>query len=144
MGYHYVNPLGEVKDISNNYLQKIKGESLTREAQLEDSKVSPKDRLSWIQYLENFFYQIVKIPRAIVNSADYSEAASKVGYMTFEPIYTREQTLLEADIWSKLGLRIKFNRPPSLHGVVAEDEEKNVGQTGFQASEMMATAGRVE
>jgi hypothetical protein len=39
MGYHYVNPLGEVKDISNNYLQKIKGESLTREAQLEDSKL---------------------------------------------------------------------------------------------------------
>lgn len=113
-------------------------------AMLEDSKVSPKDRLEWISYLEGFFYQIVKVPRAIANSSDYSEASSKVGYLTFEPIYTREQTLLEQDIWSKLYLRVKFNRPPSLHGVVSEDEQKNVGQTGFQANEMMTTAGRVE
>jgi hypothetical protein len=39
MGYYYVNPLGEVKDISYNFLQKIKGDTLTREAQLEDSKL---------------------------------------------------------------------------------------------------------
>ena len=39
MGYYYVNPLGDVKDISYNFLQKIKEDSLTREAQLEDSKV---------------------------------------------------------------------------------------------------------
>jgi hypothetical protein len=39
MGYYYVNPLGEVKDISHNFLQKIKEDSLTREAQLEDSKL---------------------------------------------------------------------------------------------------------
>ena len=39
MGYYYVNPLGEVKDISYNFLQKIKADTLTREAQLEDSKI---------------------------------------------------------------------------------------------------------
>ena len=39
MGYYYVNPLGDVKDISYNFLQKIKEDSLTREAQLEDSKI---------------------------------------------------------------------------------------------------------
>jgi len=39
MGYYYVNPLGDVKDISYNYLQKIKGDTLTRSAQLEDSEL---------------------------------------------------------------------------------------------------------
>ena len=39
MGYYYVNPLGEVKDISYNFLQKIKEDRITREAQLEDSKL---------------------------------------------------------------------------------------------------------
>ena len=39
MGYYYVNPLGEVKDISYNFLQNIKEDSLTREAQLEDIKL---------------------------------------------------------------------------------------------------------
>ena len=39
MGYYYVNPLGDVKDISYNYLQKIKEDTLTRRAQLEDSEL---------------------------------------------------------------------------------------------------------
>ena len=39
MGYYYVNPLGEVKDISYNYLQRIKGDTLTRTAHIEDSEL---------------------------------------------------------------------------------------------------------
>ena len=39
MLYYYVNPLGDVTDISYNFLQKIKSDTLTREAQLEDSKL---------------------------------------------------------------------------------------------------------
>lgn len=42
MGYYYVNPLGEIKDISYNYLQRIKGDSLTRQAQIEDSELKYK------------------------------------------------------------------------------------------------------
>lgn len=105
---------------------------------------STGDRLQWIQYLENFFYQAVGIPKVIASSQDFTEAASKVGYLTFEPIYTREQTLLEADLWIQLSVRVKFNRPPSLHGVLAEDEQKNTGQTGMQQNEVQAQAGRVE
>ena len=44
MGYYYVNPLGEVKDISYNFLQKIKGDSLTREAELKDSELKYKSQ----------------------------------------------------------------------------------------------------
>ena len=42
MGYYYVNPLGEIKDISYNYLQRIKEDSLTRQAQIEDSELKYK------------------------------------------------------------------------------------------------------
>jgi hypothetical protein len=51
---------------------------------------------------------------------------------------------MEADIWAKLFLKIKFNRPPSLGGFMQDSEEKNTGQTGFQANEMTPTAGRNE
>jgi hypothetical protein len=44
MGYYYVNPLGDIKDISYNNLQKIKGNSLTRTAQLEDSELKHKSQ----------------------------------------------------------------------------------------------------
>jgi hypothetical protein len=100
--------------------------------------------IDWLRYLDGRIYQSLGIPRAIADTADFSEAASKVGYMTFEPVYTEEQTLLEQDIWNQLGIRIKFNRPPSLHGVMQEDEKKNTGQVGMQPNEVKATAGRVE
>lgn len=113
-------------------------------AALEDSKVTPADRIQWIQYLENFFYQAVGIPRVIATSENYTEAASKVGFLTFEPIYTSEQTLLESDLWNQCAIKVKFNRPPSLSGVMQQSEDKNTGQTNFQANEVTATAGRVE
>jgi hypothetical protein len=109
-----------------------------------DAPMNYIESLDWIRYLETFFYQAVGIPKAIANTESFTEAASKVGYLTFEPVYTEEQTLLEQDILMQLGLEVKFNRPPSLSGVMQEDETKNTGQMGFQPNEMTAQVGRNE
>ncbi len=109
-----------------------------------DAPTNYIDTLEWIRYLEGFFYQAVGVPRAIANTESFTEASSKVGYLTFEPVYVEEQTLLEQDIRAQLGIEVTFNRPASLSGVLQEDEQKNTGQMGFQPNEMMATAGRVE
>lgn len=111
-------------------------------AELKDSGVSPKERLAWIQYLGNFFYQAVGVPKVIATSEGFTEAGGKVGFLTFEPVYTFEQTLLEGDMWNQLSIKIKFNRPPSLSGVVQEDETKNTGQLGFQPKDTEATITR--
>jgi len=138
----------KINEIKTQYQNAVKnGEMLVLPkdlAELKDSNINPKDRLAWIQYLENFFYQAVGVPRVIATSQDYTEAASKVGYLTFEPIYTNEQVLLEQDLWNQLGLKLKFNRPVSLGGVMQESEAKNTGQTSFQPNEMQATATRTE
>jgi len=107
--------------------------------EIKDTTIAIQDPIGWITYLENFFYQAVGVPRVIASSQEYSEASSKVGYMTFEPIYTAEQTELEADLWGQLALRVKFNRPPSLTGIMQESEQKNTGQTGFQQNEVAAS-----
>ena len=115
------------------------------EAEFVDYNLPPIDAfIRWIQYLEGFFYQALGVPKAIANTADFTEAASKVGYMTFEPVYTEEQTLLEQDLWNQLAVRIKFNRPPSLAGTLQEDETKNTGQTGFQPADTQASITRTE
>jgi len=44
MGLYYVNPLGDVIDISYNYLKEIKEKSLTRIGQLEDSEIKLKSQ----------------------------------------------------------------------------------------------------
>jgi len=134
----------KINAIKTQYSKAIKnGELLVLPkdtAEIKDSGVKPQDRISWISYLENFFYQAVGVPRVIATSENFTEASSKVGYLTFEPIYTREQADIENSIFSQLQITLKFNRPPSLGGSVERTEEKNTGQTGFQPSETQAGA----
>jgi hypothetical protein len=90
----------------------------------------------WIQYLENFFYQAVGIPKIILGGSEqFTEASSKVGYLTFEQVYMAEQSELEDDLKHQLGIEIKFNRPVSLKDEMQGSEEKNTGQVGFQPKE---------
>lgn len=100
--------------------------------------------MNFLEYLDNRIYQSLGIPKAIADTSNFSEASSKVGYMTFEPVYTEEQTLLEQDLWNQLAIKVKFNRPPSLSGIMQESESKNTGQLGFQPNDIKASAGRTE
>jgi hypothetical protein len=103
---------------------------------IKDSNIKVNDPLNWIQSLENYFYLAVGIPRTIASPDGVSEGASKIGYLLFEPIYTYRQTLLEGDIWAQLGIKLTFNRPPSLMDHMQHNEELgNHSQLGFQPKE---------
>jgi len=116
---------------------------LPKDAKFEDLQLPPIQQfLEWIRYLENLFYQAVRVPKIIATSEGFTEAGGKMGYLTFEPIYTYEQTQLEADIWNQLGIRIKFNRPPSLSNAMQETEQKNVSQQeAVQPNDLNAGVG---
>jgi len=75
---------------------------------------SSEDRTGWIEMLQNKFYQDFGVPRSIASSDGTSEVGGKMGHVIFEPIYTKEQIDLEDDLWNQQGIKIKFNRPPSL------------------------------
>ena len=92
--------------------------------------------------LENFFYQIFGVPRSIATSDGTSEVGGKMGHVIFEPIYVKEQTDMEGDLWGQQGLRVVFNRPPSLGGLVKETEAKNTGQTSIQPNDVEASLTR--
>lgn len=149
----YVSDLASTSTttLANQYKEGIKkGEVIIFEGKkgdidFDDLNVPPIDSfIRWIEYLDNALYQAVGTPRTIMDVGGITEAGNKVGYLTFEPDYTWEQTQLERDLWNQLAIKGKFNRPPSLHGVVSEDEQKNTGQTGIQPNEVTAAAGRVE
>jgi hypothetical protein len=106
-----------------------------------EAPISFIDTQEWIRYLENFFYQAVGIPRVIANSENFTEASSKIGYLTFEPVYSKEQMFIEKYLWNQLGIKITLNRPPSLMGNLMSDEEKNTGQTNIQPNDMTAMSG---
>lgn len=97
-----------------------------------------QDSLSTIKYFEDFFYQTVGIPKVILGgSSEFTESSSKISYLTFEQIYTREQQEFIADLWNQLGMRIQLNSPVSLKNEMLSSESKNTGQVGFQPTEIM-------
>lgn len=100
------------------------------------------DPQQWIRYLENFFYNAVGIPKVILGgSEEFTESSAKVGYLTFEQVYSREQRELEADLLNQLQLRITFIKPASLRNEMLSSEEKNTGQTGFQPADVQTGLG---
>jgi len=114
-------------------------------AEVKDTGVSIQDPLPWVKYLDNLFYMSIGVPRVILGgSEEFTEASSKIGYLTFEQIYLKEQRELEADLWNQLAIRIKFNKPASLKGELLESETKNTGQVGIQPSDTEVGVGRTE
>lgn len=100
------------------------------------------DRQSWIAYLETFFYQTFGVPRLIVSSDGVSEVGGKMGHVIFETVYAKEQRDLEGDLWNQQAIKITFNRPPSLGGLIEQEENKNSGMTSIQPNDVSATMQR--
>jgi hypothetical protein len=103
---------------------------------------SSEDRSGWITLLQNKFYQDFGVPRSIASSDGTSEVGGKMGHVIFEPIYTKEQVDLEEALWNQQFIAIKFNRPPSLGGLVQDEEAKNTGQTRIQPNDSVVTMNR--
>ena len=114
----------------------------------ETAKIEPypsrssEDRSNWISLLQNKFYQDFGVPRSIASSDGTSEVGGKMGHVIFEPIYSKEQKDMEDDFYAQLGIKIKFNRPPSLGGLVQEEERKNSGQTNIQPNDSVVNLNR--
>jgi len=145
--YYKTNNAGKIS-YANTQIEKAvkKGEMLGLPE--DTAKIEPypsrssEDRTTWISYLENFFYQVFGVPRSIATSDGTSEVGGINGHLIFEPIYTKEQTDLEGDLWTQQAIEIKFNRPPSLAPKTQENMEKNTGQTSIQEGEVALKPNR--
>lgn len=111
---------------------------------LEDNPNTPRDRLQWLQYLDNLLYQVIGTPKVLVTSEGYTEAGGKAGLLAFEPTEIAEKLRFEAAFLAQVGIKFTFTRTPSLLGPTQETEQKNSGQTAIQANETQITASRTE
>lgn len=138
--------------IKTNYAEAIKyGELMLIPAKKGEAEIAdytapnPEIFLAQIRYLENIFYQAVGVPKIILGgSQEYTQADSKIGYLTFEQPIAAEQRELEQDIWNQLFIRISFERPVSLKDKVQSDEAANTTETGFQANDVNSDVTRSE
>jgi len=94
------------------------------------------DPQSWIRYLENFFYNALGVPKVILGgSEEFTESSAKVGVLTFQQVYEREQEDFKQDFWNQVHIQIEFVKPVSLKNEMITNEQKNTGQVGFQPHE---------
>ena len=104
------------------------------EARLEPISAPPAQ--AWMIYINNLedkFYKQLGVPKVVLGgTAENTEASAKVGVISYEPIWTREITELEADLWNQLGIKIKIRKQPSLMDNMQTDEAKNTGQTKLE------------
>ena len=113
-----------------------------KDAKFEDLQLPPVEAfLAWLRYLDNLFYQVVGVPKIIATAEEFTESASKVGFLTFQPFYTTEQHQLESDLWNQVAIRVKFNKPPQLDTGLQQDEAKDGPITATQPNDTIAGRG---
>ena len=105
---------------------------------------APADRIQYMQYLDNLFYQVVGTPKVLVTSEGFTEAGGKAGLLSFEPVEISEKLKLEENIWNQMAKKLKFKRASSLLGNEQETQSKNAGQTGIQDNETSVSPTRTE
>ena len=139
--YYKTNNEGKIKYANTQIANAVKnGEMVglpddTAKIEPYPSK-SSEDRQNWLTYVENLGYQTGGTPRSMVTSDGTSEVGGINGHLIFEPIYGAEQQDMENELWQQVGIKIKFNRPPSLAPKTQENAEKNTGQTAIQPAEV--------
>lgn len=146
--YYKTNNVGKITYANTQIEQGVKnGEMIglpedTAKIEPYPSK-SSEDRQSWLQYNENLNYQTGGVPRSIATSDGTSEVGGKMGHVIFEPTYTKEQKDMENDLWNQVGIKLTFNRPPSLGGLQPQlNEGKNTGQLNIQPNDVTADLER--
>lgn len=147
IAYYKTNNTGKITYANSQIEEAVKnGEMLGLPDDTVDIKEFPtkstSDNLSWIQYLENFFYQALGIPKIILGGSEQvSEGSNKMTTLTFEQVYISEQRQLEQDIWNQLAIKITFTKPASIADNIQMNEAKNTSQTNLQPKDTMVTGG---
>ena len=145
--YYETNNAGKI-EYANEQIEKAVKNGQMVGLPKDTAKIEPfpmkslAERMDWIRYLENFFHQVFGVPRSIATSDGTSEVGGINGHLIFEPIYGKEQTDEEANIWNQMARKIKFNRPPSLAPQTQENQDKNTGTTQIQPQEATPSVNR--
>jgi len=98
-------------------------------AEVEQMAISPNATLnpqSWIDSLNDYFYEACATPRIIVgNSKNFTEASAKIVYLAFQQSVEEDQLYIEEEVANQLNVIIKLEFPASLENELLSDESKD-------------------
>ena len=99
--------------------------------------------MSWIEYLDNLFYEVGGVPKFIVGGlGGMTEAAVKIGYLAFQQTIEARQLLIEEQVLSQLNLVINLEFPASLENELLSDKKKDSESGATQPNDTTAGSER--
>lgn len=113
-------------------------------SEFKDPPQSPRDRVNYMQFLINQFYQEIGTPKILSTSEGYTESGGKAGLIAFEPTEIAAKKELEDAFWNQAAIKFQLTRTPSILGNEQETQAKNTGQTSIQPNETEVRPTRTE
>lgn len=99
--------------------------------------------LTWIDTLNNYFYQSVGIPAIIVgNSRSLTETSAKMEYLVFQQTVEEDQLFIEEQCLVQLGIVINLEFPVSLENELLSDKRKDTRNGITQPNDTIAGRGK--
>jgi len=83
--------------------------------------------LTWINQLNDYFFQTVNVPQIIVGSAkEFTDASGKIVYLSYEQSVKGEQLYVEEQVLAQLNIEIALTFPASLQQELISDQPANM------------------
>lgn len=93
--------------------------------------------LTWINQLNDYFFQAVNVPQIIIgNAKEFTDASGKIVYLSYEQSVKGEQLYVEEQILAQLGFEIKWKFPASLQGDLISGQQKQPMTSAVQPSDV--------
>lgn len=86
---------------------------------LQNNATNP---LTWINQLNDYFFQTVNVPQIIVgNAKEFTDASGKIVYLSYEQSVKGEQMYVEEQVLAQLNVDIELTFPASLQNELVSD-----------------------
>ncbi len=97
--------------------------------------------LTWIENLNDYFWQQVNVPQIIVgNAKSFTDASGKIVYLAYEQSVKARQLYLEEQVLAQLNIEIKLTFPASLQTDAVSDTPSETDQVEEEPIEAAAQA----
>lgn len=98
--------------------------------------------MTWIDNLNEYFYEVAGVPKIIIGSSRaFTEASAKIAYLAFQQTIEERQLYNEEQILYQLDLEIELEFPASLENELLSDKAKDVETGASQPAETTAGEG---
>jgi hypothetical protein len=92
--------------------------------------------VTWINQLNDYFFQAVNVPQIIIgNAKEFTDASGKIVYLSYEQSVKGEQLYIEEQVLGQLNIEIALTFPASMQNELISEKDKDIDMTASQPND---------